>query len=95
MINHQERQARVPILESILEDLLSRTDGCDLFTVLTIIWDSEDSGQPFDEWFRASRTARDILRATQSNHARSWNAMVRAGRLDDAIARYGDEDPEF
>ena len=95
MINSTERQARIPILESIFEDLLGRTDGCDLFTVLTIIWDSEDSGEPFDEWFKSSRIARDILRASQSNIKRSWNAMVRAGRIDDAISRYGDETADY
>jgi hypothetical protein len=95
MINQQERQARVPILERILEELNERTDGCDLMTVLSIIWDAGDPGVPFSEWVRVSRVARDIIAATQSNYARSYNAMIRAGYLDDAIARYGDPDSDF
>jgi len=95
MINHTERQARVPILEGIIEELTGRTDGCDLMTVLSIVWDAGDPGEPFDEWVKRDRTARDIIAATQSNFNRSKNAMIRAGRLDDAIARYGDEDPDF
>ncbi len=76
---------RIPILEGIIESLSERTDGCDLFTVLSIIADEQDI---FDETFFNSRLVQDIINATQSNPKRSRNAIARMMRLDNAITRY-------
>jgi len=87
--------ARAETCQAIIDSLTERTDGCDLLTVLSIIWDADDSGVPLDEWIKERGIAAEIIAATQSNYKRSFNAMVRAARLDDAIARYGDPDRDF
>jgi hypothetical protein len=79
---------RIPILESIIEQHAERTDGCDLYTVLSIIADTEDDMGEFIN----SRTYWEIINATQSNPARAHNAIVRMHRADNAIARYDDEE---
>lgn len=90
MINNTELQARQSFCENRIQELQARTDGADLFTVLTVIWDADDAGIPFRDWILTSRVAQDIIEMTQSSPARSLNAMRRAGRLDDAISRYDD-----
>lgn len=75
---------RIPILEGIIEKHAERTDGCDLYTVLSIIADAEDD---FAE-FIGGRLYWDIINATQSNPAQAHNAILRMHRADNAIARY-------
>lgn len=78
---------RIPILEKIIEQHAERTDGCDLYTVLSIIADAEDDFSAFIN----SRLYWDIINATQSNPARAHNAIVRMTRADNAIMRYDEE----
>lgn len=79
---------RIRTLEGIIEHQSERTDGCDLYTVLSIIADVEDDmGE-----FIGTRTYWDIINATQSNPAVAHNAIVRMHRADNAIARYDFED---
>lgn len=87
--------ARMQFCENRIQELQSDTEGCDLFTTLSIIWDAEDSGIPFPEWFENSRIAKEIIHATQSNPNRSWNRIHRAGVLDEALMRYDDPDPDY
>lgn len=84
MINNK---ARIPTLEGIIEKQAERTEGCDLYTVLCIIADWADD---FEE-FIGTRGYWDIINATQSNPARSHNAILRMHRADNAIARYDEE----
>lgn len=82
--------ARIKTLQSIFEQHAERTDPCDLHTVLSIVADTilDINLREFID----TRAYWDILHATQSNPARSHNAISRMTRADDAIARYGDED---
>jgi hypothetical protein len=83
---------RIPILESRIETLLEDTEPCDFYTVIAAIcdayWENDWEG------FLASHVYRDLLRTTQSNPKRSHNRILRAVRLDDAIARYDDEEAD-
>lgn len=81
MIN---KKHRISTLEGIIEELAERTDGCDLYTVLSIVADEQDD---FSE-FLNSRLYWDIIHATQSNPKRAHNAILRMHRADNAIARY-------
>lgn len=80
-------KARIPTLEGIIESQSERTDGCDLYTVLSIIADEQDD---FAE-FIGSRLYWDIITATQSSPSSAHNAIVRMHRADNAIARYDEE----
>jgi hypothetical protein len=75
---------RIPTLEKIIEQHAERTDGCDLYTVLSIIADTEDDMTEFI----GGRLYWDIINATQSNPAKAHNAILRMHRADNAIARY-------
>lgn len=79
---------RIPILEKIIDQHADRTDPCDLYLILSMIADREDD---FSE-FIGTRFYWEILNATQSNPAKSHNAILRMNRADNAIARYDDED---
>lgn len=79
---------RITALEGIIESLSENLEGADLYTVLSIIADSEGDFMPE---FLNSILAQDIIRATQSNPTVSRNALIRISRADNAIARYGDE----
>lgn len=79
---------RIPTLEKIIEQHSERTDGCDLYTVLSIIADEQD----IMESFIGTRLYWDIINATQSNPKKAHNAIVRMHRADNAIARYDDMD---
>ena len=85
MINQKHR---IPILEGIIESHAERTDGCDLYTVLSIVADSEDDFSAFLN----SRLYWDIINATQSDPKKAHNAILRMHRADNAIARYDDAD---
>ena len=80
-------RGRIPTLEKIIDQHAERTDPMDLYTALSIIADEQDD---FAE-FIGSRLYWDLINATQSNPARSHNAIVRMHRADNAIARYDEE----
>lgn len=81
-------KTRIPILEGIIDQHAERTDGADLYTVLSIVADAEDDL----EFFIGSRLYWDIINATQSNPQQAHNAILRMARADRAIARYDEED---
>lgn len=81
MINHE---ARIRACEQAMERMPD-TDGCDLYTVLSMIADDQSE---FMDDFIHTRLAWDIINATQSNPRRSHNVLKRLVRLDNAIARY-------
>ena len=83
--------ARIEFCTERISALGDDTDGCDLFTVLSAIWDADDPGIPFYEWVENSRIAREIIAATQSNFKRSRNRIHRMAVLDESIMRYQDE----
>lgn len=74
-------------LEGIIESHSERTDGCDLYLILSIIADENDD---FSEFIN-SRLYWDIINATQSNPAKAHNAILRMHRADNAIGRYDEE----
>lgn len=69
--------------EEALEEALEGTDGCDLFTVLTLIADAQeidletalDAEAPFDA---VTQLVHDIIMHTQSNPASAIDALHEA-----------------
>ena len=73
----------ITMYEKEIEELGEELDGCDLFTVISIVADSVGDFLPEA---LGSSLYKDLIRATQSNPEKAYTALLRMIELDNAIA---------
>jgi hypothetical protein len=80
---HPHGEEFIRAAEEIQSQLGEHLDGMDPFLVLSIIADAQGDDIAT---LLASHLGKDLIRATQSNPKRAFNALRRMGRLEEMIA---------
>lgn len=75
------------------EKLCEPLDGADIITVLLTCADHLNY-MGLEEFIENDRLARDLINTTQSNTERAWDLIREWARIDEELARLGEEEDD-
>ncbi len=76
------------MLSDEMDELSNELDPCDIATVLLMMHDASDSGEPFADWIARDAIALDIITWSQSDPEKAIPILIRIAEVEDALGKF-------